>query len=70
MTDRKELEQLQSNARAMGRKADFVLDDYGYIRSVDYQDSNGGPLSILGMFLNPLSFAEIERKKQSKERKN
>ena len=64
MTDRKELETLQTNARKAGRIVNFLISKEGWIDNVFYLDSEGKGCEKSGMIIDPLTFAEKERFKQ------
>ena len=65
MTDRKELEILQTNARKAGRIVNFIISKEGWIDNVFYLDSEGKGREKSGMIIDPITFAEKERFKQA-----
>jgi len=62
-TDRRELLDLQAQARLDGRTVEFQLDREGWIDKVYYLDPKGQGHLRKGMTLGPISFAELERAK-------
>lgn len=67
MTDRKELEALQKQARADGRTCNFFFDEEGRLDQVFYADPKAKSLLKGGLILPLISFAEMERKKRASD---